>query len=79
MPGRQNFEPLLPILLKGRQPKRIPPVLDPEHAKEEGVSAEDDAAPDEDGDLLGAGFGHAGHFEGEADGGEGEDAVWKRG
>lgn len=63
------------LFLKGRQPKRITPVLDPEHAEEEGVSAEDDAAPDEDGDLLGAGFGHSGHFEGEADGGEGEDAV----
>lgn len=69
------FYSLPTFALKRRQPKRIPAVLDPEHAEQEGVSAEDDAAPDEDGDLLGAGFGHAGDFEGQADGGEGEDAV----
>ena len=74
--SRQATPELLNVAaLEGRQPKRIPPILDPKHTKQERIHSQNDAAPDEDGDLLRAGVGHAWDFEGKGDGGEGEDAV----
>jgi hypothetical protein len=66
-----------PSLSEGREPEGVTTVLDPEDAEEERVHAEENSAPDEHGDLLLASVGHSGNLESKADGGEGEDAVWK--
>ena len=63
--------------LERRQPKWVPAVLDPEHAEQEAVHAQNDASPDKDSDLLGSRVGHPGDFQRQTDGGEGEDAVCK--
>jgi hypothetical protein len=62
-------------LSERRKPEGVATVLDSEDAEEERVHAEEDSAPDEDGDLLLASIGHPGDLECKADGGEGEDAV----
>jgi hypothetical protein len=63
------------LYLERWQVERIPPVLDLEHAQQKAVHQEHDAAPDEHSELLLLGVDDAGNFNGERNGGEGEDAV----
>lgn len=60
-----------------RQPEGVATVLDPEDAQEERVHAEKDGTPNEDSNLLLAGIRHPGDLESKADGGEGENTVFK--
>jgi hypothetical protein len=62
-------------LLERRQPELVPSVLHSENAQEEAVHAEQDTAPQKDGELLGSGVGNAGDLERDRDGSEGEDAI----
>lgn len=61
--------------LEWRQPEWVSAVLHAEDAEEKRVHDQHDASPDDDGDRLRAWVGHAWDLEGQADGGEGKDAV----
>lgn len=62
--------------LEWRQPERVPSVLDPEHAEQEAVHAQNHKSPDHHSDLLSSRVGHTWDLEREADGCKGQDAVY---
>jgi hypothetical protein len=83
LPGsRQQTKPFLCVNyqlgsrpLERRKPEAVAAVLHAEHAQQEAVHAQQDSAPEDDGELLGARVADAGHLDGKRDGSKGEDAV----
>jgi hypothetical protein len=61
--------------LERREPELIPAVLHPEYAEKVAVHAQQNAAPDEDGDLLGLRVLYTRHLERKRDGSKGQNAV----
>ena len=62
--------------LERRQPERIPTILHSEDTHEETIHAEENAAPNDNGQLLGSSVFYPGYFERERDSGEREKSVW---
>ena len=63
------------VHLERRQPELVPAVLLSEDAEQEAVHAEQDTAPEEDSELLGARVGDTRNLEGERNSRKGEDTV----
>lgn len=61
-----------------RQPELVPAVLPPEDAQQEAVHAQQDAAPQEYGELLGPRVCNARHLEGQRDRGESQYTIHGR-
>jgi hypothetical protein len=69
-----NYQPGSRPLERGK-PEAVAAVLHAEYAQQEAVHAQQDSAPEDDGELLGARVADAGHLDGKRDGSKGEDAV----
>ena len=71
------LSPTLYTCLEGWQPELVSAVLLSEDAEKEAVHAKQDAAPEEDGELLSTRIGDARNFQGEGDSSERQDAICK--
>ena len=61
---------------EGWQPECVSTILHPEDTEEEAVHAEQDSAPQEDGNLLSSGIRDSRYLEGEGDRSERENTIY---